>query len=136
MGARRTVQEVPLAQPPLPTLDARNALTAQHEEVLLCGVGVIQTAWLAGVEHRELDPEVLKALRLDVGSLAQDRHVRLEETPGAERLVRHPGGIFDVHHEPARRHRRQTRTDVFEPRLWYLARHAVGVYSGALAHSA
>ena len=102
------MQQVPLLQQPLASLNTRHALTAQHEEVLLCGVRVVETALLARVEHREFDPEVLKALRLDVRSLRQDGHVRLEQAAGAERLIGDPGGVSNVYHKPARRHRRKT----------------------------
>jgi hypothetical protein len=123
--AGRAVQEVPLLQPSLLVLDSGHALAAQDEEVLLPGVGVVQAARLARVEYREPDAELRKALRLEVGSLPQRGHVGFEQAPCAERLVRDPGGVSDVHHEPARRHRRKPRPDVLEPRLRYLACHAV-----------
>ena len=87
---------------PLLSLNACDALALQHEEVLLGRVGVVEPTGLTGVEHGQLDPELLEALRLKVGPLTQRGHVRLEEATGAERLVRHPGSISDVHDEPAR----------------------------------
>jgi hypothetical protein len=112
------VQEVPLPQHPLFALDPRDALPRQHEEVLLRRLGVAEATRLPGLEHRERDPELAESLRLEVGSPAQHRHVRLEHAAGAEGVVRQPGRFVGVDDEPSRLDRCEPRADVFEPRLY------------------
>src|SRR5439155_17115248 len=117
-GAGRAVQEVPSSDPPLLAIDAGDALALEDEEVLLRRVGVVETARFARLEDRELDPELAEALRLEVGPLAQHRHVCLEDAPRAEGLVRDPRRVADVDDEPAAADRREPRADVGETSLY------------------
>jgi hypothetical protein len=63
------VEEVPLSQDPLLVFDERQTLAREDEEVLLRRLGVVQAAWTAGLEHGERDPEVRKALLLELGAV-------------------------------------------------------------------
>jgi hypothetical protein len=79
------VDEVPGAQRPLLAFDEQQALPGEHEEVLRDGLGVVEPARVAGVEHAQVDPELVERLAL-----------------GLEDLL--PGRVADVHDEPARAH--------------------------------
>jgi hypothetical protein len=52
------VHEVPRLQPTLLTLDHQNALTGEHEEILLVGLGVVQPARLSRAEYLEREADV------------------------------------------------------------------------------
>src|SRR5438067_301225 len=91
-GARRAVQEVPLADRHLLVLDDRKALAAEHDEELLCVLGVVGRGGLAGTEDAHVDPQVAVAL---VGT-ALAEEVRL-----ARLRVLEPLDLREVLLEPA-----------------------------------
>jgi hypothetical protein len=101
------MEEVPRHEAALLALDNRDALAPEHDEVLLRRLGVVEPARLPGLEHRERDPELAEALRLEVGSPAQHRHVRLEDAARAEGLVRQPRRLAGVDDEPSGLDRRE-----------------------------
>jgi hypothetical protein len=100
------VEEVPGSQPPLAALDDRDALAGEHEEILLVVLAVVEAARAALAEHGDRVPDLGK------------RHlVALDDAGCAELRVPHPGGVADVHDEPAVRHRRPAVPRVLQPRL-------------------
>ena len=115
---RRAVQEVPLPEGTFLLLDAGSALPGKHEEVLLCGVAVVEAARRTGLENGNPEAELTEPPRLEVRPEAQHRHVRLEQAACAERPVGHPGRFTHVDDEPAWADRSETGADVFEPGLY------------------
>ena len=111
---RRAVHEVPRLQPTLLTLDHQNALTGEHEEMLLVGLGVVQPARLSRAEYLEREADVGEPVNGQVRAPAQDGRVGLEDASGSECGVGEPSGIPDVEDEPAVGQRRQARAYVFE----------------------
>jgi hypothetical protein len=96
------VKEVPRPEPALLALDDDEALSGEHEKVLLRRFRVIEAARPAGLEDSEGHAEILEALLREVGARAQDRRVRFEDAAGAECVARQPGGVAHVHDEPSR----------------------------------
>src|SRR5262245_39699545 len=89
--AGREVDEVPGLQPPLLLLDEQQALTGEHEEVLLHALRVIEAVHLAGMEDVDADPVLLElAFRVP------------EVHPLAALVVPHPGHVGGIQDEPAR----------------------------------
>jgi hypothetical protein len=94
------VHEIPRPERPFLLLYEKETLTRENEEVFLVGLRVVHPARLSGGEHRQGDAQVGEALHLQIGPLAEDRPVGLEDAPSPERLVGQPGGLPDLHHEP------------------------------------
>jgi hypothetical protein len=86
------VEEVPLPEEPLLTLDEQPAIAGQHKERLLVRLGVIHAARLTRLEHAESDAD-LRELHL----LA----LVLEGAIPAAPPRRPPLGVSHVHDEPA-----------------------------------
>src|SRR5690242_13140049 len=89
LGAAGAVHEVPRAQRPLFALDEQHGLAGEHEEVLLRVLLVVEAERLAGLQHADVDPELLEW-----------KLAALERGAGAEGLVLVPGGVADVDDEP------------------------------------
>src|SRR5205823_6431507 len=84
----RAVEVVPPLQRHLLPLDDQQTLAAQDEKALLVCLSVVHRHWLAGLERREVDPE----LREVVVAVELDRRAE---------LVLAPLHVADVTHEPA-----------------------------------
>src|SRR5881398_2373522 len=54
LGACGTVDEVPLPKPALLSFEDQDALSVQHQEVLLHGLPVVAAVWLSGLEHLDV----------------------------------------------------------------------------------
>jgi hypothetical protein len=117
VGAGRAVQEVPLSQRPLLTLDDGDALALKDEKRFLRRLRVVEAARLSGLEHREPHAELVEPLLGQVRPLPQHGRVGLEHAAGAEGRIRQPGRVADVDDEPALACGREPRADVFELRL-------------------
>ena len=87
--AARTVDEVPGPQRPFLPLDEQQALARENEEILLHVLPVVQAVRLAGLEHPDVDPELLEVAGLP-----------LERPGGPELLVRPPAGVAHVLDDP------------------------------------
>ena len=52
------MEEVPLAQPPLPVIEDHDAFAVEHEEVLLHGLGVVAAVGLPRLHDLHVHPGV------------------------------------------------------------------------------
>ena len=86
----RAVEEVPGLQRALLAVDEQAARAVEDEERLLEVLGVVEAVRLAGLEHADVDADLL-----------EPRGRALEAAGRAERLARPPLGVGDVDHEPA-----------------------------------
>ena len=115
---------VPSSELPLLVFHLEQALAGEHEEALLIRLGVIEPARLPGLEHLDRDAELGKAVRGQIGTLTKHGHATLEDAPGSKRIVRQPGGVAEVDHEPAVADRRKARTHVLESRFFDHSSHS------------
>jgi hypothetical protein len=90
-GAGGAVEEAPLREPLLLAVDDRDALPAEHEEVLLEALCVVEAARLPRLERADADPVVGEAVPATV-----ERHRDRPAGAGNRRRIRH------IDHEPAR----------------------------------
>ncbi len=100
------MDEIPRLERPLLALDQQQALAGEDEKILLAGLAVVQPACLTTPEHANRE-----------SALGERRVVALEDAGGAEMLVRDPGRVPDVDHEPAVGHGLKTGVLRFEARL-------------------
>ena len=90
-GAGGAVEEAPLREPLLLAVDDRDALPAEHEEVLLEALRVVEAARLPRLEHADADPVVGEAVPATV-----ERDGDRPAGAGDGRRIRH------IDHEPTR----------------------------------
>ena len=100
------MHEVPLLQQPLLALDEQQALTGEHEEVLLRVLAVVHRARLAGPQDAEADAELVET---PVG--------RVEGHVVAAAVVVNHVMLARVDDEPAFADRPDARLGALEPRL-------------------
>jgi hypothetical protein len=105
-----------LLQSVLLTLD-EHTLAGEDEEALLRGLGMVEAARTAGPEHRKGNPDLREALLVEIGALAQDTPVRLEDTGGPEDLVAYPGCLAHVDYKPAGADRSEAGANILETSL-------------------
>jgi hypothetical protein len=90
----RAVHEVPGSQLPLLALDDEQCLAGEYEEVLLVGFPVVHRHRLAGLESREVDPELVEVQRaVEAGAL--------ELAEGAAPVALPPLRLAGAEDEPA-----------------------------------
>ena len=76
-GSRRTMNEVPRPEWAALPFDEQHALACE-EQTLLTRLGVVEAAWLAGLQHRQGASEIRKRDRIEIGTPAQHGPVGLE----------------------------------------------------------
>jgi hypothetical protein len=109
------VDEVPLLEPSLLTLDEQDALAGEHEEVLLLRLPVVEAVRLAGWQDVDPDADLCELGRRSLERALRAGGAQLSAFRGQ------PFGVGDVDDEPARSGRRQPRTAVLERRLGHAA---------------
>ena len=102
---RRTVDEVPLLQRTLLAFGDQQRLTREHEEVLLVVLPVVHRHRVAGLEHEDVDSDLLE-LRVAV----EAHHL-------AARAAVVPDDVACVDDEPALALGRQTVLRLLQPSL-------------------